>query len=131
MITIACLVFGIVCQAISEPVISASVTSAVMMAILFLVGIPYFFVSATMCGFQWGTPSKTKWLRKARGMEINGLGIFDAIAAPITTWGVSSMVITMILFSGWQLQVYQPIWSGYLYFYLFFGKDSVKTIPLK
>ena len=60
IIVIAWALFGITCQAIKDPVISAKDTSIAMMVMLFFVGMPYFFVSATMCGFQWGTCSKTK-----------------------------------------------------------------------
>jgi len=67
-----------------------------VITVLLLVGCPNFSVSEFKCGFQWGIISIIKWLAKAKGIAIRGLGILDAMAAPIKTWGVSSIVRVML-----------------------------------
>lgn len=87
---------GINREAAQKPITKEIITSAITIIVLRLVTRPYFLSSVFRCGFQCGTFSNTKWLPKANGIEIKGLGIFVAIAAPIVTCGVSSTVITMI-----------------------------------
>lgn len=40
---------------------------------------------------QWGTLSRAKWERKAMGIDIKGLGICEAMAAPTIECPVAVM----------------------------------------
>lgn len=78
------------------PKTRAIAESTLIMLTLFRAGFPNFLISRFMCGFQWGTISKIKWLARAKGIDINGFGILLAMATATATCGVSSTVATML-----------------------------------
>lgn len=74
------------------PNINDKMESATTNFVVLEVTLPVFLISVFRWGFQWGTSSRTKWLPKASGIAIKGLGIALAIAAATTVCGVSSTV---------------------------------------
>lgn len=80
-----CLTSGIASDAMARREKAERVKSATTILVVFGVGLPYFSVSVLRCGFQCGILSSKKWLAKAKGNAITGLGILVAIAAPTMT----------------------------------------------